>query len=116
MKNIIEGSYEIMVNDVNEVLIAVKSKKTEPKSPRILYDGGDHAIFYRNESETVLLDFIHPDAKNFLFQTKSVLIGEVDDRKGIKRAYDVPVKQVIKLPLSGSFVNFSNKMVETYTR
>ena len=93
-----EDFYEAFLNKAGEIMFAIAFRDTAPEEPRILYDGGEHALFYRHPEQTILLDFLHPDIREPLHNVKEVLISEVDSSKVI-REYDVPVKLVKKLPL-----------------
>lgn len=114
MKYNIEGYYDILLNEKKELMISVKSKPENPENSVILYDGGTHAIFYRRHDETILLDYIHPEARNILFSTPTVLIAEINDNTAysVEKAYDVPVKKVKKLPLTEKFPNLPPKYLE----
>lgn len=106
MSIMLEGEYAILINDDNEVMISMGSKETEPENPRIIYDGGDHALYYRTPTETILLDYINPEVRGAVQKVKTLLVAEVEideDRKDgdVIRAFDVPLQMVKKLPLSG---------------
>ena len=94
------GNYSIFTNGANEVMVAVLEREGEPLEPCILYDGGDHAIFYRTPDEAVVLDYIADEVKLFVKEAKSVLMAELPsaDAEEPTRSYFVPVKTVAKLP------------------
>lgn len=94
-----EGSYDILQNSAGDLLIAIKAREGGPESPRIVYDGGEHALLYRNDVFTITLDFIHPDAREPMSKAKSVLVAEFEDDEFV-REYMVPIKMVSKLPIS----------------
>ncbi len=98
-KPVQEGRYDVLVNNNGELLIALKKKEGEPENSRILYDGKEHALFYRNPSETIILDYIHPDAQTHLEKTDKVIIVEFED-DDIIREYDVPVQHVKQVPIA----------------
>ena len=58
-----ESFYELHLNKNDEVMISIHAKDGVPKSPVLLYDGGAHALLYRTPEQSILLDFIHPDAR-----------------------------------------------------
>ena len=93
-----EDFYEAFLNKAGEIMFAVAFREDEPSDARILYDGGEHALFYRNTKQTILLDFLHPEIRIPLTKVTKVLISEVESDKVI-REYDVSVKMVKKLPL-----------------
>ena len=106
MSIMLEGEYAILINDDEEIMISMASKESDPENPRIIYDGGDHALYYRNPLETILLDYINPEVREALQKVKTLLIAEVEideERKDgdVIRAFDVPLQAVKKLPLSG---------------
>ncbi len=94
-----EGRYDVLVNNNGELLIAIKKKEGEPASSRILYDGNEHALFYRNATETIILDYIHPDAKEHLTKASKVIIVEFEN-DDIIREYEVPVQHVKQVPIA----------------
>ena len=93
-----ESFYEIHINSSDEVMISIHARESEPDSPVILYDGKDHALLYRTPENAVLLDFIHNDAREALFQAKSVLVAEMKDFKAV-REYVAACRHVKNLPL-----------------
>ena len=109
MKTIIEGQYSIFTNADQEIMLAIHSRENEPENSRIIYDGGDHALFYRNKEETVLLDYINFDVREKLQNTKTLIVVEFESQEENNtdiesepvRAYDVNLQMVKKLPLSG---------------
>lgn len=106
MSIVLEGEYAVLVNDDEEVMISMTSKDAEPENPRIIYDGGDHALYYRSPLETILLDYINPEVREILKNVKTVLVAEVEVNEekqdgDVLRAFDVPLQVVKKLPLSG---------------
>lgn len=70
-----------------------------PEQPKILYDGHDHALFYRAPGQTFVLDYINEAIQIVLKQTDKVLLFEVDlDQQNIITDYFVPVVQTERLP------------------
>ena len=94
-----EGRYDVLINDNGEVLIALKKKEGEPSGSRILYDGEDHALFYRSPSDTIILDYIHKDARSHISKASKVIIVEFEE-DDIIREYEVPVQVVKKVPIA----------------
>lgn len=96
-----EQRYEIALSEDDELMISIRQREGEPEeSAVLLYDNGEHALFYRNSELTIVLDYIHPQVRELLAKADHVVIAEVDDKKEIKNAYEVSVKMVKKLPLS----------------
>ena len=84
-------------------MISIHAKDGAPKSSVLLYDGGAHALLYRTPEQSVLLDFIHPDARPYLAQAETVLIAEAADYK-VVREYTAKCRHVKSLPLDGASV------------
>jgi hypothetical protein len=95
-----EQQYEIALSEENELMISIKERSGEPENSIIIYDGKDHALFYRDSGLTIVLDYIHPQVRDMLKAAKQVIIAEVDGAKEIKNAYEVPVKIVKSVPIS----------------
>ena len=98
-----ESFYEVHLNKNNELMISLRAREGEPESPVLIYDGGDHALLYRTPQSSVLLDFIHPDARPYLLDAKQVLIAETKDYQ-VAREYTVTCKRVKNLPIDGTGV------------
>jgi len=93
-----ENSYLIVPRD-DVLTFVISARDGEPKGCRLTYDGGDHAVFYRSENDTVILDYINPTVKERLASSDTVAIIEVDYEKDvITQSYRVkvsPVKKVV---------------------
>ena len=98
-----ESFYEIHLNKYDELMISMRAREEEPESPMLIYDGGDHALLYRTPQMSVLLDFIHPEVRPYLFKAKQVLIAETKDYQ-VAREYMAVCKQVKNLPIDGAGV------------
>ena len=94
-----ETHYDILENEDNELLVAIKARDGATGKPHIVYAGGEHAIFYRNDKLTILLDYIHPEVRANFRKAASVLMVEFQDGS-IIREYVVPVKQLSNLPMA----------------
>ena len=88
-----------IANGAGDLLISIRARAGEPDHPQIVYDGGKHALLYRQQGFSITLDFIHPDARAPLAHAESVLIVEFEGGE-LVREYEVPVRIVKKLPLS----------------
>ena len=94
-----EGFYDILQNGAGDLLISIRARAGEPDNPQIVYDGGKHALLYRQQGFSITLDFIHPDARLPLSKAETVLVVEFEGGE-LMREYEVPVRFVKKLPLS----------------
>jgi hypothetical protein len=96
----IENFYDILQNKTGDIMFSVLERETEPDSPELVYDGGQHALLNRNSGHTVILDYINPDVRQSLAQAKEVLIAEhlEDDKKNFVREYVAAVNIVKRLP------------------
>ncbi|MCQ2914199.1 MAG: hypothetical protein MJ247_03285 [Alphaproteobacteria bacterium] len=99
-----EKFYEIHLNKQNEIMISIHKKDGKPNAPVLLYDGGEHALLYRTKSQTILLDFIAPEARPYLFKSKSIFISETENYQVVD-GYEVPCRQVKNLPLDKNGVS-----------
>ena len=95
-----EQQYEIAMSEDEELMISIKKREGGPKDAVILYDGGEHALFYRDPERTIVLDYIHPQARELLKKASQVIVGERDAQGEIENAYEVGIKIVKKLPLT----------------
>lgn len=95
---IVQKFYKLMSNKKGDSLIAITEKEGKPKDPEIIYDGRSHAILYRNEDQTVILDYIHPRAVFSLKKQKEIRIAEFNDKSEMVNDYIVPINMVEKIP------------------
>mgnify|MGYP007135715562 CR=1 FL=1 len=98
-----ESFYEFHLNGENELMVSLRARDTEPRSPVLIYDGGEHALLYRTPESSVLLDFIHPDVRPYLARAKSVLVAETRDYR-VAREYVAPCRAVKSLPVDAASV------------
>lgn len=98
-----ESFYELHLNKSDEVMISLRSREGDPASPVLLYDGGEHALLYRRPEQSVLLDFIHPEARPYLLACDKVLIAETKDY-AVEREYTAVCRHVKSLPLDQASV------------
>ena len=71
----------------------------QPSQPKILYDGGEHALFYRAPGETFVLDYLNEVVQVVLKQTQKLLMFEVDlQEQNVILDYFVQVMMVERLP------------------
>jgi hypothetical protein len=95
-----EKAYRVYFNEKGELLFVILEKDGEANKPMIIYDGGPHAILYRNREQTVLLDYLNEQVREPLTKIKQALVAEFkQDGETLVREYDVPVKQMKQLPL-----------------
>lgn len=95
-----EGSFLIAESGLgNELYVFMEAKKDRPCScPKIVYDGNDHALFYRNDEQKIILDYIHPDIRDKLRKSHHIMVVETI-LENIKESYMVDMEMVNKLPL-----------------
>lgn len=90
--------YTLLKNPKDELLLVLDSCKVAPGStPHVLYDGGLHAIFYRDDENTIILDYIHPNVQKILAKCAEIYVGELDD-ENLAFDYMAKVEHVKKLP------------------
>ncbi len=93
-----EENFNILKNVSGDLMVLMRARMENAHEPRIVYDGGEHALLYRNENNTVILDYIHPQIRNDLAHAEGVLVVEAQGQS-IIREYVVPVKIMKKIPL-----------------
>lgn len=92
--------YTTFLTENGDVVCVIPAvRHGHPEQPKILYDGHDHALFYRAPGQTFVLDYINEAIQIVLKQTDKVLLFEVDlDQQNIITDYFVPVVQTERLP------------------
>ena len=93
-----ETKYDILRNAAGDLLFIIKARLTSEEKPTIIYDGGEHAMLYRNTQNTIILDYINPNVRKNLENAKRVLVVEAQG-SSIIREYFSSVKIMKKIPL-----------------
>ena len=96
-----EKKFMIAEGEEGEIYFFIGAKKNQPQSPRIVYDGKDHALFRRNEEQNIILDYIHPSVRESLRKANEVVIVEMI-LENIKDSYIVRLQHVDNIPLDWS--------------
>jgi len=109
MANVLETEdfYDIIENAEGELLFSIKARQGGPERPKVIYGGGEHALFYRSLDQTVILDYLHPEVRDTLRKVSSVLVVEFHG-DSIIREYNVPVRQVKQLPIPSDLTSLSD--------
>ncbi|MBP5161055.1 MAG: hypothetical protein ILP11_03320 [Alphaproteobacteria bacterium] len=92
-----EGEYDLLQNEDNEILMAIRARMGNVEDPHILYDGGDTVLFYRNNETNFFIEAIPTTVRKLLSEVTQLLMIEVHDDQ-IVSEYTVPVRKVAKLP------------------
>ena len=91
-----ENDYQAILTDKGIVVFLIKARDDEPEKPVLLYDGRNHATFYRQSNQTILFDYLNPKVVDLLFAAKKALIFEVNEKRDVVRSYEVFIKQVVE--------------------
>lgn len=96
-----ENNYAIAESDSGELYFYISAKSGVPQSPKIIYDGKDHALFCRQQDNVVILDYINPEVRDKLRKSRVVIVVEtIGDY--ISKNYLVDVDMVDKIPVDWS--------------
>ncbi|MDD4556922.1 MAG: hypothetical protein PHE89_06325 [Alphaproteobacteria bacterium] len=90
------NNFMIAEGSRGELYVFMEARKTETTSPHILYDGKDHAILLMNDKEGVILDYINPEVRKKLANSREVIVVETL-LENIKDTYHAEMKFVNKL-------------------
>ena len=93
-----ERNYQVFKNAGGDIMFLIRARLDDAKQPKIVYDGGEHALFYRHAGQTIVFDFIHPDVRADLKNKAQVLIVEARDG-AIVREYVSAVKNLKEVPV-----------------
>lgn len=92
MKWIQAGSYLIQPTKEGIPVVEIPSIAGMPKNASIVYDGGKHALFFRNEEVGMILDCLNNGVKALLDSVEEVAICEMSVETGnVAPIYRVPV-------------------------
>lgn len=94
-----EKKYQIMPTVDKNLVFAINKKQGDVREPKIIYDGGKHALLYRSDEDVVILDYLEPSAKKMMQNLSDVYICEINyDKSDVEHLYKVHVHQVFKMP------------------
>ena len=88
--------YEILQNAAGEIMLIIHAREGEPDNPRIVYDGGDSALLYRNRESSIILEGIAEKAREPFLKVEQVLVVEVKN-DDVAREYKVPLRKIKSL-------------------
>ena len=98
-----EKNFNILKNSSGDLMILIRARIEDATQPKIIYNGGKHAVLYRNSENTIVLDFIHPSVRPDLERVLKLLVVEAHDGSVI-REYMVEVKHMKEIPLPNGLV------------
>ena len=101
-----EKKFVVAEDDNGKLYIFISAKSDRPLSPQIIYDGKDHAVFVRNSSQKIILDYIHPDVRDKLCHSREVVIVETL-LENIKDSYFADLKVVEQIPADWGQIGLS---------
>ena len=88
-----KNDYSIMQNDKGEITLIIHSQPDEPENPRIIYDGSDIALLFRNLASTLSIKNINAETIEALNKNEEIFV--VEEMCGeIQRQYKVEVRKV----------------------
>ena len=98
-----EKNFNILKNPAGDLMILIRARMENAAQPRVIYNGGEHAVLYRNEGNTIVLDFIHPSVRADLERVINLLVVEAHDG-AIVREYTAEVKHMKQIPLPNGLI------------
>ena len=93
-----EKKYNVLKNAAGDLMILIRARMNDALNPRVVYNGGKHALLYRNDENVIVLDFIHPSIRQDLNNASRILIVEAYDGS-IVREYVSDVRHLKELPI-----------------
>jgi tetratricopeptide (TPR) repeat protein len=76
-----EKEYHFYVDDDENCFFYVPQKQDEPDEDSfLLYNGGDIALYYRNHSRYMLMNYLHPSLYEVLMEIHKVSFREIENR------------------------------------
>ena len=88
--------YDILQNAAGQIMLIIRAREGEPDNPRIVYDGGDSALLYRNRESAIILEGIAEKAREPFLKVDQVLVVEVKN-DDVAREYKVPLRKIKSL-------------------
>jgi hypothetical protein len=95
--------YEIRTNEYGRLCAVMFPPEGgypgEPENPQLVYDGGEHAVLYKNKETAVILDYINPAVREKLLGEPKILIAEYSRKEDrVIADYIAEVVAVKKIP------------------
>lgn len=92
-----EDNYKVIITHEGVLVFLIKERAQAPEKPFVLYDGGNHATFYRRADETVLFDYLNPEIIPIMQQSDHIVIFEFSDQtQDVSRDYAAPIRHIKK--------------------
>ncbi|MCQ2740911.1 MAG: hypothetical protein MJ210_02195 [Alphaproteobacteria bacterium] len=93
--------YEVVLSDQGVPVLILPYNGAEPEKPVLLYDGSNHATLFRNDHDTLLIDFL-PEKTHAYFAQSSwcVVLEKNESGDDVFRDYKVLIKKVKHNPLT----------------
>ncbi len=84
--------YLIQATKQNKPVVTILDAGGEPADSYILYDGGEHALFYRSADCCIILDYLAPQSQALIKQSKTLVICEYNAKEdSVRRLYEAPI-------------------------
>lgn len=94
----IAHKFFVAEGEEGELYIFIDACKNKPQNPRVIYDGKDHAIFLHSPEDKIILDYIHPEVREKLRQSRGVVMVETI-LENIKDSYMADLQIVDNIPV-----------------
>ena len=95
------ADYQVVISDQGVPVLVLPCQRLKPEKPILLYDGGKHATLFRNDHDTLLIDFLPEEARAY-FQKNDWCVVLEQNKAGddVVRDYKVLIKKVKHNPLT----------------
>ncbi len=93
-----ERNFNIFKDPSGDLMLLIRARLENEEKPTIAYDGGEHALLYRNGNNTIVLDYIHPAVRGDLARLTNILVVEAQG-ESIIREYQTAVQKTEHLDL-----------------
>ena len=106
-----QKNFHIVKNN-DQLFIIISLYQGNPNNSEIIYDGQEHAILYRDEQTSILLDYINPTVRDDLLNTQIATIIETTEKNNkiiSVLEYQVKIHIVNKLPKINNIITPSDK-------
>ncbi|MDR1694225.1 MAG: hypothetical protein LBR70_03415 [Lactobacillaceae bacterium] len=90
------NNFMIAEGSKGQLYVFMEAKGENLEAPHIVYDGKEHAILFMNESSGVILDYINPEVRKKLANSREVVVVETI-LEDVKKTYYASMKFVKEL-------------------
>ena len=93
------GNYVVQETKDGRVVIEIPELSGSPEKSLFFYAGGEHALYVRNQEQTLIVDYINPKVREKLKNSSEVVMLEANIDTQDCQVYTLPVQHLSSLDI-----------------